>query len=262
MKAFDFLAEYYENYNEEERLTSRHGQVEFLTTMEYIKKYLSQGIKILEVGAGTGKYSHTLARMGYEVDAVELVQSNIDILKSKISPDEILSVVQGDALDLSDFSDETYDMVLLLGPMYHLFTEEDQRTAISEALRVTKKGGCLFASYCISDASIIEYGFKKENINLLIEKGLLDTEEFIAKSNPEDLFRLCRKSDIDRLMAEFNVERLNYVATDLATNFMRETVDLMDDDTFDIYLKYHFKMCEREDLVGATHHSLDIIRKL
>lgn len=262
METIDYLTNYYTGYDEEGRLLSRHGQVEYFTTMKYIEKYLFPEIKILEIGAGTGRYSHTLARKGYDVEAVELIVHNINIFKSKITPDEKINITQGNAMDLKGFSENTYDITLLLGPMYHLYTEKEQLTALSEALRVTKRNGILFAAYCISDASIIEYGFKSGNIQFLIEKGLIDTKDFTAKSGPEDLFQLYRKSDIDRLMLNFNSERLHYVATDSATNFMRETVDAMDDEVFEIYLKYHFKMCEREDLIGATHHSLDVVKKL
>jgi len=77
MKTIDALREFYENYDEDGRLASRHGQVEYLTTMRYVKKYLRPGMRILEIGAATGRYSHTLAREGYEVDAVELLAHNI-----------------------------------------------------------------------------------------------------------------------------------------------------------------------------------------
>lgn len=83
-KSFEHLNTYYENYDEEGRLLSKHGQVEYLTTMKYIKKYLKPGMRILEIGAGTGRYSLTLARMGYHVEALELVQHNIDIFKKAL----------------------------------------------------------------------------------------------------------------------------------------------------------------------------------
>ena len=73
MDTLKILTEYYSNYDEEGRLMSRHGKVEYLTTMRYIERYLVPGTRILEIGAATGRYSHTLARMGYTVDAVELV---------------------------------------------------------------------------------------------------------------------------------------------------------------------------------------------
>lgn len=72
-----YLIDFYNSYDENERLRSRHGMVEFLTTMRYIEKYLKPGDRVLEIGAGTGRYSHTLARWGYAVNAVELVDHNI-----------------------------------------------------------------------------------------------------------------------------------------------------------------------------------------
>ena len=48
---------------------------------------------------------------------------------------------------------------------------------------------------------------------------------------------------------------------DVATNYMRETIDAMDDETFSKWLEYHFAICERKDLIGASHHTLDILRK-
>ncbi len=119
----------------------------------------------------------------------------------------------------------------------------------------------VFAAYCISDASILDYGFQKGHIFELIEKGMLETTHFKAFSKPEDIFELHRKEDIDALMARFAVKRLHYVATDLYTNHMRATVDAMDDHTFDLYLQYHFTLCERPDMLGLTHHSLDIFQK-
>ena len=74
METLNVLTNYYSNYDEEGRLLSKHGQVEYLTTMRYIEKYLQPGMRILEVGAATGRYSHALAQCGYQVDAVELVQ--------------------------------------------------------------------------------------------------------------------------------------------------------------------------------------------
>ncbi len=261
MEAFDYLNAYYSNYDEEGRLLLRHGQVEFLTTMRYIRRYLQPGMRVLEVGAGTGRYSHALARLGFQVDAVELIPHNVEIFKSNTLPEENISVRQGNALDLSVFDDECFDITLVLGPMYHLYSQEDKIQALSEALRVTRKGGVLFVAYCNSDASIIGFGFKAGNAPALIAKGLLDPVTFKTTSTPVELFELYRKEDIDELMARFPVARLHYVATDLMTNHMRETVDAMDDELFELYLRYHFTVCERDDMVGVTHHSLDVFKR-
>ncbi len=257
----DYLQSYYENYDEDGRLLSRHGQVEYLTTMKYIDRHLHSGMRILEIGAGTGRYSHALARKGYAVDAVELMQHNIDIFSKRTTPGENISIRQGNAIDLSFIDDAQYDMVLLLGPMYHLYTEDEQKKALTEALRVLKPGGLLYTAYCISDATIFDFGFRRGNIHDVLQKGLLDIETFTAKSTPAEVFQLYRQSDAVRLMAELPCHRLHYVGTDMYTNYMRQTVDEMDDATFDVYLQYHFCICERADMVGLTHHSLDIVQK-
>ena len=127
------LDAYYNSRDEEQRLLSQHGQVEYLTTMKYIHECIAQldTPRILEVGAGTGRYSVALAREGYSVTAVELVQRNLDVLRSKLTGTEPITAIRGDALDLSSFRDGSFDLTMLLGPMYHLYTQEDKLFARS-----------------------------------------------------------------------------------------------------------------------------------
>ena len=262
METLKALTDFYKNYDEEGRLLSRHGQVEFLTSMRYIAKYLKPGMRILEIGAATGRYSHTLARQGYRVDAVELVQHNIDIFETLTQPGENVAIRQGNAKDLRFFADDTFDMTLLLGPMYHLFTVEEQLQALSEAIRVTKKGGIIMAAYCGNDATMVQYCFGRGMLKEQRYRDLVDFDTFKAASDPAELFELYRIEDIDALMTNFPVQRLHFVGTDMATNYMRTVVDEMDDDFFALFLQYHFTICERSDMVGVSHHFLDIFRKL
>ena len=109
------LEKYYNKFNEEKRLTSRHGQVEFITSMKYIHKYLpvDKSAKILDVGAGTGRYSVQLPEEGYDVTAVELVKYNLGILKKKNSA---VKAFQGNAMKLSRFQDIEFDLIIIFGP--------------------------------------------------------------------------------------------------------------------------------------------------
>lgn len=263
MKTDQYLIDFYNQYDEDSRLAPRHGSVEFLTTMRYIEKYIRPGHRVLEVGAGTGRYSHALAGRGYAVDAVELVEHNIEIFRQNTRPGEPVTITQGNAMDLSAFPDDAYDIVLLLGPLYHLYNAEDKRRALGEAIRVTKPGGLVFAAYVISDGCLLDEGFRRGNISVAgyIETGLIDPVTFAARSQPKDLFELVRKEDVDELMSVFPVTRLHYVASDGCALLLREAVDGMDGETFELFMNYHFATCERADVLGITSHAVDIFRK-
>ena len=258
----DYLREFYEIHDEDDRLTSRHGMVEYLTTMRYVEKYLKPDSRILEIGAATGRYSHALARKGYAVDAVELLGHNIEVFQQNTLPGEPVSVRQGNALDLSGFGDNTYGITLLLGPMYHLYTVEEQKKALTEALRVTRPGGVVFAAYCGSDATAIQFCFGKGMLKDPRYQALVDPETFKLASTPAEVFALHRREDIDALMEGLPAERLHFVGTDMATGYMAQTIDGMDRELYGWYLRYHFATCERPDLVGASNHYLDVFRKL
>lgn len=252
------LEKYYNKFCEDKRLTRRHGQVEYITSMKYIHKYLEtmKEPKILDVGAGTGRYSVQLANEGYDVTAVELVKHNLGVLKSKGSS---VKAYQGTALDLSRFKDDSFDLTLVFGPMYHLYTIEDKVKALKEAKRVTRKGGVILVAYCMNEYSIITYGFKENNICESIEKGKV-SEDFHVLSQPEDLYDYVRVDDINRINEEAGIERIQLISADGPANYLRSTLNAMDEETFKTFIEYHLSTCERPELLGAGAHTLDILR--
>ena len=256
----DYIKYYYENYNEDRRLTSKSHMPEYLTTMRYIEKYLTPNSKILEIGAGTGRYSVSLADMGYSVDAVELVAHNIEILKSKIKPTHNIRVYEGNACDLSFIDSNAYDIVLLLGPMYHLYNDEDKHKAISEAIRVARTGGVIYSAYVNNDTVMYKMFYTKKILKQL-DRGLID-ENYHAYSSPDMVFELYRKSDIDNLMNDFKVERLHFVGVDMLSYLYNNKLNRLNKREFNEYMKFLSTICEREDMVGLSIHMLDIFRKL
>ena len=260
-RAFAALNAYYTSHDEDARFDSRHNSVEFLTTLDYIGRYLSPGDRIAEIGAGSGRYSHALARQGYHVDAVELIPRNIALFRERTEPGEEVVIREGTATDLSCFADGMFGMTLLLGPMYHLFTEEEQRQALREAVRITKPGGHVFVSYCMNEGTVVRFGFLGHNILPCLAAGKIDPVSFRCYSDPEDLFVLWRREAIFALTEDLPVRRLHFVGTDMFTNYFREAVDAMSEEEFDAWLAYHRAICEREDLVGLTFHALDILEK-
>ena len=119
----------------------------------------------------------------------------------------------------------------------------------------------IFSAYCMGDASILLYGFVRGEIHNIIEECMLDPETFEVFPKPWDLFTLYRKEEIDALRSRFPVTQLHFLATDGYSNHMRQTLDEMDEETFQLFLRYHFATCERTDLVGYSNHTLDIFRK-
>jgi len=94
-KRIEILRSFYDDIDEDRRLNrSRQGQLEYITTMNYIHRYAKAGAKILEIGAGTGRYSIALAKEGYNVTAVELVESNLEVLKKTAPALKILFLIR------------------------------------------------------------------------------------------------------------------------------------------------------------------------
>lgn len=251
------LEKYYNKFNEEKRLQSRHGQVEFLTSMKYIREALGEDRdkKLLDVGAGTGRYSVALSEEGYDVTAVELVKYNLGILKAKKSN---VKAYQGNALKLSRFEENSFDVTLLFGPMYHLHTKEEQLKALSEARRVTKPGGKILVAYCMNEYSVLTYGFKENHIKESLAEGKL-SKDFQVLSSEADLYHYMRLEQIDELNLESGLSRIKIVSPDGPSDFMRPVLNAMDEETFELFLNYHWSVCERADLIGAGSHTLDIL---
>lgn len=271
------LEEYYNKFNEDKRLTRRHGRVEYITSMKYIhacidvvmkeKNEAGDGsgytgtftpadIRILDVGAGTGRYSVALAGEGYDVTAVELVKYNLGILKSKKSS---VKAFQGNALNLSRFADSSFDITLLFGPMYHLYTFEDKVKALGEAKRVTKKNGLIFVAYLMNDYGVLMYGFKENMAKKCLEDGRL-TEDFHCVSKEKDLYEYVTLSDIEKINKVVSLQREKIIAPDGAANYMRPVLKEMDEETFELFVRYQMSVAERMDLMGASAHTVDILR--
>lgn len=280
------LEQYYNKFNEEKRLNSRHGQVEFRLSMKYIHEviektmtdYISEqsasntsnnnqpnlvttlrpkDIKILDIGAGTGRYSVALAEEGYDVTAVELVKYNLGILKKKNSN---VKAMQGNALNLKKLSSNTFDITLLFGPMYHLFGFEDKKKALLEAKRVTKPGGTILVAYCMNEYGVITYGFKERHVLECMEQGRF-SDTFQTQSLPEHLYDYMRLENIDALNEACGLTRIKILSPDGPANYMRPFLNQLSDEEFEAFVQYQMAVCERPDLIGAGAHTLDILRK-
>lgn len=253
------LIKYYNKFNEDKRLNTKHGQVEYLTAMKYIHKYIKKfnNPKIIDIGAGTGKYSITLSNEGYDVTAVELVKHNLRVIEKKNND---IKTYQGNATDLHKFKNNTFDITILFGPMYHLINMEDKIKALNEAKRITKQNGYIFISYCMNEYAVITHGFIDGFIKESIKNNLIDNKYKITPKNT-DLYSFVRIKDINYLKNITNLKRVKILSQDGPTEYLKKIINNMDEDEFNIYLNYHFKICENKELLGAGRHILDILKK-
>ena len=283
------IEKYYNKFHEEHRLTTRHGQVEFRTTMHYIEEairwlsvreanvskppyeptsdvvsirpsgYSTTGtIKIADIGAGTGRYSVELCHRGYDVTAVELVKHNLEILRAK---HENIKTWQGDARNLSFLDDETFDVTLLFGPLYHLHSDENKLAALREAKRITKKGGIILVAYVMNEYSVISYCFKEHKWGEVAAKGGL-SPDFHTVCTEDDLYDYVRVSDIDRLNEAAGLQRIKLISADSAADYMRRELNEMSEEEFEAFCRFQLAICERPELVGAGSHCVDIVKSL
>lgn len=246
----------YELFREDARLNrSRAARVEFLTTVRYIETYLKPGDQILDVGAGAGEYSLYFARKGYEVSALELSDRNIEAFRGKLTEKDPVDLVQGNAMDLSRYADDSFDIVLLMGPLYHLSRDGDKLKCISEAKRVCKPGGKIFFAFISNDMVILTEFFHRPDY---FSAGDYDKDTFRLHDFPFVFHTVDRAREVLRAGG---VRVLKEIASDGVSELLEDRINALDEDGYRQYLRYHFYICEKPELLGMSNHLLFIGEK-
>ena len=251
---------FYHQSDEDSRLRSTwHGQLEYLTTMHYIHRYAAPRDRVLEVGAGTGRYSVALAREGMEVTAVELVERHLAVLRERGRGLENLRAFQGGAVDLGRFGDASFDVTLVLGPLYHLYEPAEVHRAIDEAIRVTKPGGVLLFAF-ISVFGIMYANYLSGNWAAGQAENF--TGDYGTRHFKEQLFTGYDVTEFEGLFAGKPVAWVATAGTDGLLEPIEERPDFaITDADFPAFAAWYLAFAEKRELLGATNHLLYICRK-
>ena len=257
----EIISGFYDQSDEDGRLLrSRHGQLEYAVTMHYIHRFVKPGDQVLEVGAGTGRYSIALAKEGMDVTAVELAESNLAALKQNSRGMERIRSFQGDAVDLHRFEEQTFDMTLVLGPLYHLYEPEEVHRAIDEAIRVTKKNGIMLFAF-ISVFGIMYANYFQGNWAKGQEENF--TQGYAVRHFKEQLFTGYDVTEFEQLFRDKPVRWITTTGTDGIIESIEDRADFkITDEDFPAFVDWYLAFSEKRELLGNTNHLLYICRKL
>jgi len=216
------VIQYYHNYDEDIRMFRDNSRLmEYLTTIHYFDRLFKPGRQILDACAGTGVYSFYLADKGHYVTACDLVEHHVDIIKSKPNANNLTDISVCNAIDLSRFKENNFDVVLCMGALYHL-NSNDQNKAISESIRVCKSGGIVVFTYLNGDVTI---------------------------DRLDNIFFGITHYEMEALAAKYGLEQMHNVYP--GGSSFNEAISEASDEEFQKIMECHLLTCEDKDVIGA-----------
>ena len=245
-----------------------YHRLEFETTLHFLEKYLPKNALILDAGGGPGRYTVELAKRGYEVVLLDMTPANLAFAKRQIRraklKDKVKNVVEGSIVDLSRIADETFDTVICLGgPLSHILDSEKRDKAISELIRVSRKGAPIFVSV-MSRLSllVVELTLFQDEIEMPHFKQIRDTGDYAGNMG----FTACHfflPEEMREAFSNKGVSILDMAGLEgLASNHSRKTNKLAkNEERWKIWMETHYQTCTHPAVVGTSEHMLIVCRK-
>lgn len=262
----NYVVENYENYREENRLTTNNARkIEFITTARIMDELIPANSKVLDCAAGTGIYAFYLAEKGHEVTATDITPRHIEVINNTLKDKSYkMNTAVLDATDMSMFADESFDVVLNMGPFYHLLTQEQRNRCMSESLRVLKKGGLLFTAYI---PRFYVYQFMALNNEQYLDSRLAKQiiETGVLRHDGEKCFwtdtYYASKREMEEIYLQNKIEIIDHFSQDGMTPQFANKVDNWNEEQFQLWCEYHYSVCREESILGASNHVIIVGQK-
>lgn len=271
MTNFEKVKEYYNNFEEKNRLNrDKSGKLEFEMTMRILERYLNQKRTILDLGGATGVYTVQLAKKGYEMYLADLSPKLIDEAKETIAKEKVKNIKSCDvvnAIDLSIYNDEMFDVVLNFGPLYHLLNEDERNKCIKETNRVLKKDGLVFASFIPflsgSIAIVDRYFRHPEQVNVKNLQKVFETGEFnnlVGNGFQEGYY--AKSDEIEKLFSNNEFEKIEMLSIRGIGYEKEDNLYAMQNrEMFDEIIKIIEKTANYKEIIETCGHAMYIGKK-
>lgn len=260
------VVNYYENYREEDRITTNNARrIEFLTTVNKFDNMLKGKLNILDCAAGTGAYAFYLAEKGHSLTATDITPRHIAIINETLK-EKAYSMDTGvlDATDMGCFSDGIFDVVMNMGPFYHLTNANQRKKCFEESIRVLKRGGYLITAYiprlylnqmiAMSDDKYLD----RELLNQIKDTGVL------LHDDPKCFWTDTYYSSYEEMQAlykKYDLEIVDHFAQDGLSPLFHANVDRWDDEQFETWFNYHLSVCSEKSIIDMSNHVIIAGRK-
>ena len=261
------LIEYYSEFcNEDSRFKkSKARQIEFEMTVSVLEKHLQKKSKIIDLGAGTGVYSKFYATKGHTVTAVEIVPKHVDALKAFVEQQTTknIMVIHGDAKKLHEINDNSYDVVLCLGPFYHLRKKIDRIKCLLECKRIVKKDGIIAIAYINRHCAVATFLHYNMNISKNILKSLgLEDYSIITKTDKFlDISYFSDPESTEKQIKEVGLKITDHIGVDGPYALLEEQIEALTDVQYKVFFDYHKKTCRDKSILGYSRHGLILCKK-
>ncbi|MFO7842898.1 MAG: class I SAM-dependent methyltransferase [Bacteroidales bacterium] len=177
------VKEYYNTHSffEDKRLDE--NEFEIPLTLKYIERYVKPGSKILDIACGTGNYAEKLLKKGYVLGLNDLSEQNMKLTRQKIKNNSnVIHLSVSDALNADIWEKETWDAILILGPLYHLTEKKNRLKMLQIAKKHVKKNGYIYSAFMSRTAAML-YGLKKNPEGIQEKQGAVSLWKTGADKN-------------------------------------------------------------------------------
>ena len=261
------LIESYENYNEEDRITTNNARrIEYITNLRAILENIAgDGTKILDVGAGTGAYAIELAKRGLELTALDITPRHVSLMKNRILHEKFsMQAELGNAIDLSAYDNSSFDVVLNMGPYYHLTDKEERDKCLKESIRVLKSNGILVLAYIgrlyiyqymgLANPKYLDHPLSRQILKTGVmrstDEGCFWTDAFFALPNA-----------VEAELEDKGLTIIDHIASDGMAPAFKEKMDNLSEEEFTQYCENHYHICREPSILGSSNHGLVFARK-